>query len=99
MVRGVDFEEFEERLKKLSHRTRLPLKALPVVLGDIAGVLMQEARITLFEDREEVSFDARSVREELVRMGHDASELGIQQVRILLEFFMEQMGDPRAARN
>ena len=96
---GVDFEEFEERLKNLSRRTRLPLKAIPVVLGDIAGVLMQEARLTLFEDKEEVCFDARSVREELLRMGHDGSELGVQEVRILLDFFMEQMGDPRAERN
>jgi hypothetical protein len=96
---GIEFEEFEERLKRLSHRTRLPLKALPAVLGDIAGVLMQEARATLFEDRDVVSFDARSIREELVRMGHDGSELGIPQVKLLLEFFMEQMGDPRTARN
>ena len=96
---GVDFEEFEEKLRSLSRQTRLPLNSIPVVLGDIAGVLMQEARMTLFEDREEVSFDARSVREELLRMGHDGRELGVKEVRILLDFFMDQMVDPRTSRN
>ena len=96
---GVDFEEFEEKLKSLSRRTRLPLKSIPVVLGDIAGVLMQEARMTLFEDEDEVSFDACSIREELLRMGHNGSELGVKEVRLLLDFFMDQMVDPRTARN
>jgi hypothetical protein len=96
---GVDFEDFEELLRNLSQQTRLPLKSIPVVLGDIAGVLMQEARTTLFEDREEVAFDARSVREELLRMGHDGRELGVKEVRLLLDFFMDQMVDPRIARN
>jgi hypothetical protein len=96
---GVDFEDFEEKLRSLSRQTRLPLNTIPVVLGDIAGVLMQEARMTLFEDREEVSFDAGSVREELLRMGHDGRELGVKEVRLLLDFFMDQMVDPRLSRN
>ena len=95
----VDFEEFEEQLRSLSRQTRLPMKTIPVVLGDIAGVLMQEARETLFEDREEVAFDARWVREELLRMGHSGSELGVREVRLLLDFFMDQMVDPRSSRN
>jgi len=93
------FEEFEEKLKSLSRQTRLPMKTIPVVLGDIAGVLMQEAKITLFEDRDEVAFDARSVRDELVRMGHNGSELGLREVRLLLDFFVDHMVDPEAARN
>jgi len=96
---GADFEDFEEKLRTLSRQTQLPLKSIPLVLGDIAGVLMQEARQTLFEDRDEVSFDARSVREELLRMGHDGRELGVKQVRVLLDFFMDQMVDPKAERN
>ena len=94
-----DFEEFEEKLKGLSRQTRLSLKEIPVLLGDIAGVLMQEARTTLFEDREDVAFDARSIREELLRMGHDSRELGLREVRLLLDFFMEQMVDPNSSRN
>ena len=95
----LDFEEFEEKLQGLSRQTRLSLQELPVLLGDIAGVLMQEARTTLFEDREDVAFDARSIREELLRMGHDSRELGLREVRLLLDFFMEQMVDPSSSRN
>jgi hypothetical protein len=95
----LDFEEFEEKLQGLSRQTRLSVKTLPVLLGDIAGVLMQEAKQTLFEDREDVAFDARSIREELLRMGHDSRELGIREVRLLLDFFMEQMVDPNSTRN
>jgi hypothetical protein len=96
---GVDFEEFEEKMRGLSRQTRLPLSRIPQVLGDIAGVLMHEAKVTLFEDRDEVCFDARSIRDELLRMGHDGGELGIREVRLLLDFFMDQMVDPAAARN
>ena len=96
---GTDFEDFEEKLRGLSRQTRLPLSRIPVVLGDIAGVLMLEARVTLFEHRDEVAFDAQSVREELLRMGHDGDELGIREVRVLLDFFMDQMVDPKASRN
>ncbi len=70
-----------------------------MLLGDIAGVLMQEARTTLFEERDEVTVDPRLVREELIRMGHDGSGLDLQQVRLLLDFFMEKMVDPGASRN
>jgi hypothetical protein len=98
-VSGSDFEDFEEKMRGLSRQTRLPLSRIPVVLSDIAGVLMQEAKVTLFEDRDEVCFDARSVRDELLRMGHDGGELGVREVRLLLDFFMDQMGDPAAARN
>jgi hypothetical protein len=96
---SVDFEEFEEKLQGLSRQSGLALKDLPVLLGDIAGVLMQEARTTMFEDREDVAFDARSIREELLRMGHDSRELGLREVRLLLDFFMEQLVDPCSARN
>jgi hypothetical protein len=98
-VSGPDFEDFEEKMRGLSRQTRLPLSRIPLVLSDIAGVLMQEAKVTLFEDREEVCFDAHSVRDELLRMGHDGGELGVREVRLLLDFFMDQMGDPAAARN
>jgi hypothetical protein len=98
-MRGADFEDFEEKLRTLARQTRLPMKSIPLVLGDIAGVLMQEARQTLFEDRDEVSFDVVSVREELLRMGHDGRELGVREVRALLDFFMEQLVDPKAIRN
>ena len=93
------FEDFEDQLRGLSLRTQIPLQSLPVILGDIAGVLMQEARTTLFEDRDEVTVDPRSVREELIRMGHDATRLDLQQVRLLVDFFMERMVDPEASRN
>ncbi len=92
-------EDFEDQLRGLSLRTKIPIQSLPVLLGDIAGVLMQEARTTLFEERDEVTVDPRSVREELIRMGHDGSGLDLQQVRLLLDFFMERMVDPDAARN
>lgn len=93
------FEEFEDQLRGLSLKTKIPVQSLPVLLGDIAGVLMQEARTTLFEERDEVTVDPRSVREELIRMGHDANRLDLQQVRLLLDFFMERMVEPDAARN
>jgi hypothetical protein len=96
---SVPFEEFEEQLRGLSLRTRIPLRSLPVILGDIAGVLLQEARTTLFEDREEVSVDPSKVREELIRMGHDGEGLDLVRVRLLVDFFMERMVDPEAARN
>jgi hypothetical protein len=60
---------------------------------------MQEARSTLFEDGEEVSIDAGRVHEELLRMGHDPGGLELAQVRLLLDFFMEQVVDPQAVRN
>ncbi len=60
---------------------------------------MQEARTTLFEERDEVTVDPHSVREELIRMGHDGSGLDLRQVRLLLDFFMEKMVDPGASRN
>ena len=93
------FEDFEDKLRHLSAKTQLPLKCLPLLLGDIAGVLMQEARNTIFEDREEVTFDPGSVREELIRMGHEGSRLDLDQVRLLLDFFMEQVVDPRSSRH
>jgi len=60
---------------------------------------MQEARTTLFEERDEVTVDPRLVREELIRMGHDGSGLDLHKVRLLLDFFMEKMIDPEASRN
>ncbi len=92
-------EDFEERLLRLSRETRLPIGAVPALLSDISGVLMQEARRTLFEEEDEVTFDPGLVREELIRMGHDASRLGLRQVRLLLDFFIDQVVDPRATRN
>ena len=38
------FEDFEDELRGLSLQTRIPFPMLPVILGDIAGVLLQEAR-------------------------------------------------------
>jgi hypothetical protein len=93
------FEEFENQLRGLSRSTQIPLRFLPVILGDIAGVLMQEARTTLFEDREEVTVDPRRVREELIRMGHDGEGLDLDRVRLLVDFFMERMVEPEASRN
>jgi hypothetical protein len=98
-LRAESIEDFEERLLRLSRDTQLPLGTVPVLLSDISGVLMQEARRTLFEERDEVAFDARSVREELLRMGHDGSLLGLKQVRLLLDFFLDQVVDSRATRN
>ena len=92
-------EDFEEQLLRLSRDTQLPLRTVPLLLSDISGVLMQEARRTLFEEREEVAFDVASVREELLRMGHDGSRLGVKQVRLLLDFFLDQVVDSRATRN
>lgn len=92
-------EDFEKQLLHLSVRTHLPLKTLPILLGDIAGVMMQEARRTIFEDGEDVVFDPSSVRDELIRMGHDADSLQEDQVRLLLDFFLEEVVDPRSARN
>ena len=93
------FEEFEDQLRRLSLRTQIPFQSLPVLLGDIAGVLMQEARTTLFEERDEVAVDPHEVRDELIRMGHDGNGLDLRQVRLLLDFFMERMVDPEASRN
>lgn len=98
-MNSLPFEEFEDQLRRLSLRTRIPFGSLPVLLGDIAGVLMQEARTTLFEERDEVTVDPGLVREELIRMGHDGSGLDLHQVRLLVDFFMEKMVDPRASRN
>ena len=93
------FEDFEDELRGLSLQTRIPFPMLPVILGDIAGVLLQEARATLFEDREEVSVDPRRIREELIRMGHDREGLDLKRVRLLVDFFMERLVDPEASRN
>jgi len=98
-VKQVPFEDFEDQLQGLSFRTQIPLRNLPVILGDIAGVLMQEARTTLFEDREEVTVDPGKVRDELIRMGHDSEGLNLEKVRLLVDFFMERMVDPEASRN
>jgi hypothetical protein len=98
-LNAAEFEEFESRLRRLSQQTRLSIQILPVLLGDIAGVLMQEARESLFEDGEEVAFDPESVHSELIRMGHDPARLDAKQVRLLLDFFMDQMVDPHSARH
>lgn len=98
-MRSLPFEEFEDQLRRLSLRTQIPFQSLPVLLGDIAGVLMQEARTTLFEERDEVSVDPRLVREELIRMGHAEDGLDLYQVRLLVDFFMERIVDPEASRN
>jgi hypothetical protein len=98
-LKSAAFEEFEDQLRELSLSTQIPLQSLPVILGDIAGVLMQEARTTLFEDREEVTVDPQRVREELVRMGHDGDGLDLHRVRLLVDFFLERMVDPDASRN
>ena len=93
------FEDFEDQLRGLSLQTQIRFRNLPVILGDIAGVLLQEARTTLFEDREEVCVDPRRIREELIRMGHDREGLDLHRVRILVDFFMERLVDPEASRN
>lgn len=91
--------DFENELHRLSLRTQLPIKELPMILDDLAGVLMQEARVTLFEDREEVVCDPDRIRQELVRMGHDAGELKLDRVRLLLDFFLHHVMDPQDSRN
>jgi len=98
-LRADGIEDFEERLLRLSRDAQLPIGTVPLLLSDISGVLMQEARRTLFEERDEVAFDATSVREELLRMGHDGSHLGLRQVRLLLDFFLDQVVDSKATRN
>jgi len=85
---------FEEELHHLCCVTRLPLGTLPVLLSDIAGILMQEARRTVFEDLEEVTFDPDSIRQELLRMGHNRASLSPERVRLLLEFFLMRVVDP-----
>ena len=98
-MKAESIEDFEERLLRLSREAKLPIGTVPLLLSDISGVLMQEARRTLFEERDEVTFDAASVREELLRMGHDGSRLGLKQVRLLLDFFIDQVVDSQATRN
>ncbi len=98
-MKAESIEDFEERLLRLSRDTQLPIGTVPLLLSDISGVLMQEARQTLFEERDEVAFDVSSVRDELLRMGHDGSSLGLKQVRLLLDFFLDQVVDSKATRN
>jgi len=90
---------FEKELHRLCCATRLPLSTLPVLLSDIAGILMQEARRTIFEDLEEVTFGPNSVRQELLRMGHDRSSLSPERVRLLLEFCLMRVVEPTGSRN